>query len=183
MIPELNKLGLDVLNSRDFHAIALLGNLTGMDVVRKTGFHVRVLLSYITPAVAGLFGLAGERVAKRVEKEFPKSREWTTFKPNQAIIGPVSELIALILFGAEMTADNEALVNLTHEHTSNGKHLFILAAERLKSLINGVNSFWRDLSHAMRPCSPATASGMVGASEMATDQDVACFALCHIPTS
>lgn len=182
MIPELNKLGLDVLNSRDFHAIALLGNLTGMDVVRKTGFHVRVLLSYITPAIAGLFGLAGERVAKRVEKEFPRSREWTTFKPNQAIIGPVSELIALILFGAEMTADNEALVNLTHEHTSNGKHLFIPAAEKQKSLINVGNSFRRDVSHAMCPCAVAAASGVAGACEMATDQDVACFARCHIPT-
>ncbi|KAI1113351.1 cytochrome P450 [Nemania sp. NC0429] len=119
MIPELNRLGMDVLNSRESHAFGLLGHLTGMDVVRKTSFHVRVLLSYISPALPGLFSVTGARISAGIEKEFPQSHEWTVMKPSKAVVRCISEGIALALFGADMTGDNPDLVHLTHEHTNN----------------------------------------------------------------
>lgn len=121
MIPELNRLGMDVLNSRESHSFGLLGHLTGMDVVRKTSFHVRVLLSYISPALPGLFSITGARISAGIEKEFPQSHEWTVMKPSKAVVRCISEAIALALFGAEMTGDNPDLVQLTHEHTNNGE--------------------------------------------------------------
>ncbi|KAK6954426.1 hypothetical protein Daesc_004393 [Daldinia eschscholtzii] len=119
MIHELNGLGMDVLNSRESHAFGLLGHLTGMDVVRKTSFHVRVLLSYVSPALPRLFALTGARISTRIENEFPQSEEWALVKPSKGIVHCIGEAIALALFGAEMTAGNPELVNLTHEHTDN----------------------------------------------------------------
>ncbi|KAI0883801.1 cytochrome P450 [Annulohypoxylon maeteangense] len=119
MIPELNSLGMDVLNSREYHATGLLGHLTGMDVVRKTSFHVRVLLSYISPALPTLFSLAGARISAGIGNEFPQGYEWTKVYLNKGIVRCISEAIALTLYGAEMTASNPELVRLTHEHTNN----------------------------------------------------------------
>ncbi|ETS76590.1 hypothetical protein PFICI_11977 [Pestalotiopsis fici W106-1] len=119
MIPELNALGMNVLNSRESHAFGLLGHLTGMDVVRHTSFHVRVLLSYISPALPSLFALTGKRIAAGLEKEFSQSNEWTQMKPHRAVVRCIGEAIALSLFGAEMTENNPELVHLTHEHTNN----------------------------------------------------------------
>jgi hypothetical protein len=123
LIPELNRLGADVLNSRESHAFGLLGHLTGMGVVRKTSFHVRVLLSHISPALPALFALTGRRIAAAIEEEFPQDEggEWTVMKPSKAVVRCVSESIALVLFGEEMTARNPELVNLAHEHTNNGE--------------------------------------------------------------
>ncbi|KAK9772827.1 putative Cytochrome P450 [Seiridium cardinale] len=123
MIPELNGLGINVLNSRESHAFGLLGHLTGMGVVRHTSFHVRVLLSYISPALPGLFALTGSRIAAGLKKEFPQSNQWATMKPHKAVVRCIGEAIALSLFGAEMTENNPELVHLTHEHTNNGEYL------------------------------------------------------------
>lgn len=120
MIPELNGLGIDCLNSRESHSFGLLGHLTGMDVVRVTSFHVRVLLSYISPALPSLFAVMGERISAGVQDEFPQSHEWMPMKPSKAVVHCISEAIALILFGAEMTRDIPELVHLSHEHTNNG---------------------------------------------------------------
>lgn len=121
MIPELNALGIDILNSRESHAFSLLGHLTGMDVVRHTSFHVRVLLSYISPALPDLFAITGERIAASIATELSQSHAWTPLKPHRAIVRSIGEAIALSLFGAEMTDGNSELVHLTHEHTNNGK--------------------------------------------------------------
>ncbi|KAK4234569.1 Ent-kaurene oxidase [Achaetomium macrosporum] len=86
LIPELNRLGADVLNSREYHAHSMLGALTGMGVVRKTSFHVRVLLSYISPALPAIFALTGERVSAAVAQEFPRAYEWTVMKPQKAVV-------------------------------------------------------------------------------------------------
>ncbi|KAK4034640.1 Ent-kaurene oxidase [Parachaetomium inaequale] len=86
LIPELNRLGADVLNSRESHAFGLLGHLTGMGVVRKTSFHVRVLLSYISPALPAMFPLTGERISAAIKEEFPQSHEWTVMKPSKAVV-------------------------------------------------------------------------------------------------
>ncbi|KAK2604179.1 hypothetical protein N8I77_007130 [Diaporthe amygdali] len=120
MIPELNGLGIDCLNSRESHSFGLLGHLTGMDVVRVTSFHVRVLLSYISPALPSLFAVMGERISAGVQDKFPQSHEWMPMKPSKAVVHCISEAIALILFGAEMTRDIPELVHLSHEHTNNG---------------------------------------------------------------
>lgn len=127
MIPELNGLGIDVLNSRESHSFSLLGDLTGMAVVRKTSFHVRVLLSYISPALPALFTVTAARISAGIKNEFPQDNEWTVMKPSKAVVRCISEAIALMLFGAEMTADNPELVHLTHEHTNNGEPLEHLA--------------------------------------------------------
>lgn len=119
MIPELNRLGIDVLNSRESHSFGLLGHLTGMAVVRKTSFHVRVLLSYISPALPALFTMMASRISAGIKNEFPQSNEWTAMKPSKAVVRCISEAIVLILFGAQITADNPELVHLTHEHTNN----------------------------------------------------------------
>ncbi|KAK3291245.1 cytochrome P450 [Chaetomium fimeti] len=119
LIPELNRLGADVLNSRESHAFGLLGHLTGMGVVRKTSFHVRVLLSHISPALPALFPLTGARISAAIKEEFPQSDQWVAMKPSKAVVRCVSESIALVLFGEEMTAKNPELVNLAHEHTNN----------------------------------------------------------------
>jgi hypothetical protein len=121
IIPELNGLGLDVLNNRESHAFGLLGHLTGMNVVRHTNFHVRILLSYISPAFSALFPLTGKRISAGLENEFPQSSEWTAIKPHRAVVRCIGEAIALALFGAEMTENNPELVHLTHEHTNNGR--------------------------------------------------------------
>lgn len=97
-----------------------------MDVVRVTSFHVRVLLSYISPALPGLFAVTGARVSAGIANEFPRTRQWTRMKPSKAVVRCISEAIALILFGAEMTENNPELVHLTHEHTNNGEFLKIL---------------------------------------------------------
>ncbi|EAQ85381.1 hypothetical protein CHGG_09395 [Chaetomium globosum CBS 148.51] len=87
LIPELNRLGADVLNSRESHAFGLLGHLTGMGVVRKTSFHVRVLLSYISPALPALFALTGARIAAAIGEEFPQRvGEWVVMKPSKAVV-------------------------------------------------------------------------------------------------
>jgi hypothetical protein len=122
MIPELNHLGADVLNSRESHAFGLLGDLTGLGVVRKTSFHVRVLLSYISPALPSLFTLSGERISSGIENEFPQTSGWTVIKPSKAIVRCISEAIVLVLFGADMTAKNPELVHLAHSHTNNGRY-------------------------------------------------------------
>lgn len=118
MMTELNNLG-PTLNSREYHAFGLLGHLTGMDVVRLTSFHVRVLLSYISPALPELFSVMAARISTAVANEFPQSHKSTRIKPNRAVVRCISEAIALILFGEEMTQDNPDLVHLTHEHTYN----------------------------------------------------------------
>lgn len=111
---------MDSLNSRESHSFGLLGHLTGMDVVRLTSFHVRVLLSYISPALPSLFTDMAERISAGIANEFPQSYHWTAMKPSKAVVHCISEAIALILFGAEMTRDNPELVHLAHEHTNNG---------------------------------------------------------------
>lgn len=100
--------------------------------MRKTSFHVRVLLSYISPALPGLFPLTGARISKAIGEEFPAqgSREWTVMKPSKAVVRCVSESIALVLFGEEMTAKNPELINLAHEHTNNGEWVGVV--ERLR---------------------------------------------------
>ncbi|KAF7905077.1 uncharacterized protein EAF01_005598 [Botrytis porri] len=119
MIPELNALGITVLNSRESHSFSLLGHLTGMDVVRHTSFHVRVLLSYISPALPGLFAVTGARISAAILMEFPKSNKWTVMKLHKGVVRCIGEAIALSLFGVKMTENNPELVHLTHEHTNN----------------------------------------------------------------
>lgn len=135
MIPELNRLGIDVLNSRESHAFGLLGHLTGMGVVRKTSFHVRVLLSHISPALPTLFTVTAARISAGIENDFPKKHEWTIMKPSKAVVRCISEAIALTLFGTNMTANNPELVQLTHEHTNNGEALESFARS-LKRFVN-----------------------------------------------
>jgi cytochrome P450 len=119
LIPELNRLGTDVLNSRLSHAFTLVGDLTGMTVVRQTSYHVRMLLSRISPALSELFPPTAARIATAMEKNFTQTYDWTVTKPLPSSVRCFSEGIAIALFGADMAAENPNLVRLTYEHTEN----------------------------------------------------------------
>ncbi|KAI1147774.1 cytochrome P450 [Nemania diffusa] len=118
LIPEMNRMSADMLNSRQSHAFTLLGDLTGMRVVQNTNYHVRMLLGRISPALPELFAPTASRISSAISREFTTSDEWVAFKPLPATVRCFSEGIALALFGAKM-AENSRLVELTHELTSN----------------------------------------------------------------
>lgn len=122
LIPEMNRMSADMLNSRQSHAFTLLGDLTGMRVVQNTNYHVRMLLGRISPALPELFAPTASRISSAISREFTTSDEWVAFKPLPATVRCFSEGIALALFGAKM-AENSRLVELTHELTSNGNTL------------------------------------------------------------
>ncbi|KAI1355957.1 cytochrome P450 [Xylaria sp. FL0043] len=118
LIPEMNRMSADVLNSRQSHAFTLLGGLTGMTVVEKTSYHVRMLLGRISPALPELFPGTATRISSAISREFTSCDDWTVFKPLPATVRCFSEGIALALFGAKMS-ENSRLVELTHELTTN----------------------------------------------------------------
>ncbi|KAI0444322.1 cytochrome P450 [Xylaria telfairii] len=118
LIPEMNRMSANTLNSRQSHAFTLLGDLTGMRVVEKTSYHVRMLLGRISPALPELFAPTATRISSAMSREFTSSDEWVVFKPLPATVRCFSEGIALALFGAKMV-ENSRLVELTHELTTN----------------------------------------------------------------
>jgi hypothetical protein len=165
-----------------------------MGVVRKTSFHVRVLLSHISPALPALFALTGKRIAAAIGEEFPQDEggEWTVMKPSKAVVRCVSESIALVLFGEEMTARNPELVNLAHEHTNNGEWLEKVDLPIIRSyLTSEMNSFPGLLCHALRAGPPAAgacvaspakvevAQGLEQADELRRSQGAAAQARVH----
>ncbi|KAI1373812.1 cytochrome P450 [Hypoxylon crocopeplum] len=123
LIPELNHLKADVLDSRQAHSFTLLGHLTGIDVVEKTNYHVRMLLGRISPALPELFAPATARLSDAMKQEFPQSHEFTETYLLPAAVRCFSEVVALALFGLEMAQDPR-LVQLTYELT---KNVFVVA--------------------------------------------------------
>ncbi|KAI0896221.1 cytochrome P450 [Annulohypoxylon nitens] len=123
LIPELNRLGTDVLDSRQAHSFTLLGHLTGIDVVEKTSYHVRMLLGRISPALPELFAPATARLSDAMKHDFPQSHEWTEMYLLPAAVRCFSEVVALALFGPHMAQDPR-LVELTYGLTRN---VFVVA--------------------------------------------------------
>ncbi|KAK7733713.1 hypothetical protein SLS53_008180 [Cytospora paraplurivora] len=178
MIPELNRLGIDVLNSREAHSFSMLGHMTGMAVVRKTSFHVRVLLSYISPALPSLFMVTAARISAGIKNEFSQDSEWTVMKPSKAVVHCISEGIALALFGAKLTADNPELVHLTHEHTNNAKWRLVLGWRKIRGYVVPRVLELKGASDSDRKPNPSVNPDVItwmvedGRNEMERDPDV-----------
>lgn len=117
-IPELNRLPVEVISSRQWHALTMLGRLTGIDIVRRTSYHVKILLSRISPALPELLGPTGQRICKAMDRLLPQNTRgtWTVIDPLDTIVKCVSEGLALVLYGAP-ACDDPVLVRLCHEHT------------------------------------------------------------------
>ncbi|KAK7701497.1 hypothetical protein SLS64_010242 [Diaporthe eres] len=123
-IPELNKLPVEVISSRQWHALTMLGHLTGIDIVRRTSYHVKILLSRISPALPDLLEPTGQRACRALERLLPQDPEtpWTVIDPLDTVVKCVSEVVSLVLYGPP-TCDDPEMVRLCHEHT---KHLFTI---------------------------------------------------------
>ena len=117
-IPELNQLPEDVISSRQWHALTMLGNISGIDIVRKTSYHVKILLSRISPVLPELLVPTAQRLCRSIERVFPQQIDgvWVTVDPLDTIVRCVSEGLALILYG-EPVCDNPDIIQLCHEHT------------------------------------------------------------------
>lgn len=121
-IAELNRLPVDVLNTRKHHSFSLLGHLTGMDVILHTSSHVRALLSRISPAVSEFTPPMARRMTARLSRLLPQQDDaWAQVDPVDVLVKCVSEGLALTLFGPPI-CDEPELVRLCHEHTKNGKY-------------------------------------------------------------
>ncbi|KAG8169700.1 hypothetical protein KVR01_000445 [Diaporthe batatas] len=123
-IAELNKLPVEVISSRQWHALTMLGDVTGISIVRRTSYHVKILLSRISPALPELLEPAAERACRALTRLLPQDPEapWTVIDPLDTFVRCVSEVVSLVLYGAP-TCDDPELVQLCHEHT---KHLFTI---------------------------------------------------------
>lgn len=168
-------MGIDSLNSRESHSFGLLGHLTGMDVVRVTSFHVRVLLSYISPALPSLFTAMGDHISAGIQNEFPQSEQWTPMKLHKSVVHCISEGIALILFGADMTQDNPELIHLAHDHTNNGKQPRIKVSMISFTILTSSvvhASLQSLLRHALCTAGFATHTRMASPGKMEADQQL-----------
>ncbi|KAI0903465.1 putative cytochrome P450 [Ustulina deusta] len=122
-LTELNTLPIGAIESRNYHARAMLGHLTGLDVVRHTGHHVKVLLGRTTPALQRQFKPLTQRLTVALSRLFPQQTdEWSTMEVLEPVVHIVSEGIALVLFGTPI-CDEPEVVRLCFEHT---KNLFII---------------------------------------------------------
>lgn len=79
-----------------------------------------MLLGRISPALPELFAPATARLSDAMKQEFPQTHEFTETYLLPAAVRCFSEVVALALFGPQMTQDPR-LVQLTYELTKNGK--------------------------------------------------------------
>ncbi|KAK5999069.1 Cytochrome P450 monooxygenase-like protein [Cladobotryum mycophilum] len=105
LIPDLNRLGPDVLDSRRSHSFMLLGRLTGMQVVEKTSYHVRMLLSRISPALPDLLKPIASKFCACLDRDMPQGGDWVATKLNPITVKCLSEGMAIVLFGPELAKD------------------------------------------------------------------------------
>ncbi|OTA98361.1 hypothetical protein M426DRAFT_69945 [Hypoxylon sp. CI-4A] len=108
-IPELNRLPTETISSRQWHALTMLGHISGIDIVRKTSYHVKILLSRISPALPELLEPTAQRLCRSIERVFPQATDgtWTTIDPLDTVVRCVSEGLALILYGPPTCDDPE----------------------------------------------------------------------------
>ncbi|OTA60396.1 cytochrome P450 [Hypoxylon sp. EC38] len=108
-IQELNRLPVEVISSRQWHALTILGHLSGIDIVRRTSYHVKILLSRISPALPDLLVPTAQRLCGSIERVFPQSTDgtWTKIDPLDTIVRCVSEGLALVLYGPPTCDDPE----------------------------------------------------------------------------
>lgn len=111
LIPELNRLGTDVLDSRQSHAWAFLSHLTGLQRTIQASYQTRILQRRVTPAVPELFVPMADQILASIEQNFPAADDWTSIKPLDPTTTCFSKAMCLVLFGAEM-AKSPRLIHL-----------------------------------------------------------------------
>lgn len=118
LIPELNRLPADVINTREFHSHTLLGHLTGVDIVRKTDFHVKILLSRISPAIPKFLQPVTQRMYNAVDSRVSQNpKEWKVINPLDFSVQCVSTGVSYLLYG-QPTCDNPDMIRLCYKHTA-----------------------------------------------------------------
>ncbi|KAI1355962.1 cytochrome P450 [Xylaria sp. FL0043] len=116
LIPELNRLGPDILDARQSHSFAFLAHLTGLELTATASYQTRILQRRVSPALPELFLPIATRISGAMKLNFPDSGEWTRIKPLAAAVPCFSEAMSLVLFGERM-AKNPKLVELAYKLT------------------------------------------------------------------
>ncbi|KAI0805715.1 cytochrome P450 [Xylaria sp. FL0064] len=116
LIPELNRLGPDILDARQSHSFAFLAHLTGLELTATASYQTRILQRRVSPALPELFLPIATRISSAMKLNFPDSEEWTRIKPLAAAVPCFSEGMSLVLFGEKM-AKNPKLVELAYKLT------------------------------------------------------------------
>lgn len=169
LIPELNTLSQNVINSRRSHSTTLLGHLNGINVVLETSFHVKILLNKVTPSLPYFFKPAALRIQETLGYEFPQSTTtWTAVKPLDKVALCISRVMTLMIFGAP-TCDNPELIRAFVDHAENGNHLI---NSNYMSSSDDNHSFFRGICHATSSMVFATLSRLVESIHVASTQDL-----------
>ena len=120
LVPELNTLSQNVINSRRSHSTTLLGHLNGINVVLETSFHVKLLLNKVTPSLPHFFEPAASRIQEALSHEFPQSAtEWVVVEPLDKVALCISRAMTLMIFDTP-TCDNLELIRTFVDHAENG---------------------------------------------------------------
>ncbi|KAI8949235.1 cytochrome P450 [Xylaria longipes] len=116
LIPELNRLGPDVLDARQSHAVAFVAHLTGLELTVKASYQSRILQRRVSPALPELFLPMATRISVAMKQNLPDGDEWEEIKPLAAIVPCFSEGMSMVLFGVEMVK-SPRLVELAYKLT------------------------------------------------------------------
>lgn len=125
LIPELNRLGADVLDSRQSHAFAFLSHLTGLQRTIKASYQTRILQRRVTPAVPALFLPMADQISSSIKQHLPAAEIWENITPLPAVTTCFGEAMCLVLFGAEM-CKSPRLVHLASTLAEDGTFSFRL---------------------------------------------------------
>lgn len=170
LIPELNTLSQNVINSRRSHSTTLLGHLNGINVVLETSFHVKILLNKVTPSLPRFFKPAASRIQGTMVHEFPQSTTtWTAVQPLDKVALCISRATTLMTFGAP-TCDDPELIRTFVDHAENGN---LYNKSKLYSFSDDHHSFFRSICHAISSMVFATLYSMVVSGQVASAQDLA----------
>jgi hypothetical protein len=116
LIPELNRLGSDVLDARQSHAVAFVAHLTGLQLTVKANYQSRILQRRVSPALPELFLPVATRISAAMKQSLPDGDKWEKIKPLDAVVPCFSEAMSLVLFGESMVK-NPRLVELAYKLT------------------------------------------------------------------
>lgn len=116
LIPELNRLGSDVLDARQSHAFAFVAHLTGLQLTVKASYQSQILQRRVSPALPDLFLPVATRISVAMKRELPDGDKWKKIKPLDAVVPCFSEAMSLVIFGEAMVK-NPRVVELAYKLT------------------------------------------------------------------
>jgi hypothetical protein len=122
-IPELNKLGENVLSSRMAIGFNLLGPLSNMEIVQETGLYFKTIVTKLTPNLPRLTPQLREILEREIDFGFPRdSREWVAIEPIHKLVQCVSSGFAWLDVRAPLCNDPE-LVRLVSQQSVFGEQM------------------------------------------------------------